>query len=364
MGSWCNLLIGNIYPELKELTTERYQLTFQQIARRLLDVNGVLQVYRMGSWSYIGTSDIDFVIVVDSHSIEIKKIMSVFESLDGLERYIAYQHPPMVLNESLFKWIDYIRPVGRLFSHVGETVLPLYKIDERSQEHALVEIILYYYPSVWLELIKKLRYRELDIIRSNKLKFVEYLRISLQLMHAVRFVADLWKELDMGFDEKAYYFLKSYLLPKVSELRRGFISSDLFDLWGNIVSLIVKFLYLTSYITYRVYSYIVEKYQSYLDKKAVVWLLKNKVFLSDLNVSGWIKLPLPYSEKFVLLYPYSLYSFWKKHIVRRKYIMSSYCSWVSKCNYWAMYCPYLYYSPPLFRWEGIWKICKLSRQLN
>jgi len=121
----------------RPMNVEAYEKAREEFVHYYASIEGVHAIYRFGSVTYPGLSDLDFIVVLDDdyqHRPGTKYTIDVF-SPDSL--YVLY-HPQFFIPRSLFAYVSLLEPVFEM-EHVTGSLCPQGRLSP--EDRALVDIL-------------------------------------------------------------------------------------------------------------------------------------------------------------------------------------------------------------------------------
>ncbi|MFC2034053.1 hypothetical protein ACFLTT_01430 [Chloroflexota bacterium] len=182
------------------LTRKFYQKTLEKALEIFVLLEGIRSIYQFGNISAPGNSDIDLLFVIDDDESVSREIFNSFETkFSNEEKYIIYEHAPLITGKNIIENIHYIRKLGNLVHLYGEQYIFNDIKDKWIKLYQLVELMIQYYPIVY--------YNNAD----------HPLRWRFQLINAFRFTWNQLLEVLNDFGYKLQYLNEEYI-EKVSKL--------------------------------------------------------------------------------------------------------------------------------------------------
>lgn len=91
--------------------------------KKFCQIDGIISIFQFGTVHAVGNSDIDLCFIIDEKKINNDQIHFLLKShFSWEEKYLLYEHAPMIINENLFKDIQMIRPATSLTYLCGRKI--------------------------------------------------------------------------------------------------------------------------------------------------------------------------------------------------------------------------------------------------
>lgn len=116
-----NFPIPSFHSFPREIEREYYLELRKKFGEKLLSANGVKNVFSCGNIDMPGISDLDFFVITDSIKTDWCKIRGIYNSLDGMDKYIAGLHPPFFTSDKIGTNFKYILPLSNLTDIENDT---------------------------------------------------------------------------------------------------------------------------------------------------------------------------------------------------------------------------------------------------
>ena len=172
---------------------EFYKHCEEKVVNQISSIKGVVSIYKFGSVKAPGNSDLDFFIVVKNDKNINQKIYEILENLDEDERYIAYQHSPIVLNEELAPFLHIIREASNVIHLYGE-IIEFKSLSKEEKLAQFLELLILDYP-------KRFSYIRQEIKKGE-------IRIGYQFINASKYTINMIKELEVDITTELNDMLK------------------------------------------------------------------------------------------------------------------------------------------------------------
>lgn len=149
-----------------------YEHCSSKIVSVFAPMKEVVSIYRFGQVQSPGNSDIDLIFIVKKRKDIGHIITDAFKTnFTKTEQYIVFQHDPMLLTESLMRYVHYIRIASDLRHLYGKQILIEKRLGDPIKVMQLVELIIGYYPRLSCDKAPEFYRWPLQII--NTYKFIQ-----------------------------------------------------------------------------------------------------------------------------------------------------------------------------------------------
>jgi len=206
---------------IDDVTISFYETCLNKIVEKFGKIPGILAIYQFGSISAIGNSDIDLIFVIEPDKKISSKIFQTFEDKFSFkEKYVLYQHTPLIIGEKIIENINYVRECKNVrllygenytFNDVDNILVLLYM---------LIDLITEYYPFTFLT--KKLTARsEFQYINAFRYVYSLFIVVISEFEVSLNLNSVEYEEVQNILDKNNLY-RKEYKNRCDSEVRKFF----------------------------------------------------------------------------------------------------------------------------------------------
>lgn len=154
-----------------------YETCLDKVVEKFSNISGILAIYQFGSINAIGNSDIDLIFVIEPDKNISSKIFQTFEDKFSFkEKYLVYQHNPLIVSEEIVENINYVRECKNVRLLYGENYTFNDVDDILVLLYMFIDLITQYCPFTYLN--KNLSSRR-SFQHVNTFKYVYYLYIRI-----------------------------------------------------------------------------------------------------------------------------------------------------------------------------------------
>lgn len=249
---------------IKYFTREQYEQLRKKYASKLKDISGIISIYNCGNIDTPGISDLDFLVITDNNGVDWSEIKKIHSSFTKNEKYIIGNHYPYFVKKEIALNINAILPLSNLNHVWGFDKLIHHQLSSDDYFFILGEVIINFYPSVFISsLQKKILYLREEIVKLKSSRFVIYYSQKL------------------GLNSK----ICNDYLNNVEFICKNYFSMNIQDLQENICLSINKFLAILEEIIHFMDSKIQSKFK--LNYKNTINVHTNTIF-KNLKKSNYI----------------------------------------------------------------------------